>query len=110
MKVNGENPSIISAFYQNQISAAQSRTNRKSENTVTGVVDDKVQLSAQAREVREAANTLKQLPDVREEKVQQVKMEVEKGTYKVVGNKVAMDMLRETFENNILLSRIDVHA
>ncbi|MGD9009247.1 MAG: flagellar biosynthesis anti-sigma factor FlgM [Desulfobacteraceae bacterium] len=110
MKVNGENPSIASVFYQNQVSAATSRTGRKSGHSVTGVADDKVQLSAQAREVQEAANALAKLPDVREEKVQQVKMAVESGTYKVVGNKVAMDMLRETFENNMALSQIDMHV
>jgi negative regulator of flagellin synthesis FlgM len=110
MKVNGENPSITSVFYQNQISAAQSRTGRKSGHSAAGVADDKVQLSAQAREVQEAANALAKLPEVREEKVQQVKMAVESGTYKVVGNKVAMDMLRETFENNMALSQIDMHV
>jgi negative regulator of flagellin synthesis FlgM len=110
MKVNGDNPSINPTFYQNQISAAQSRTNRKSGHAATGVADDKVQLSDQARQVREAADTLAKLPDVREQKVQQVKMEVEAGTYKVVGHKVAMDMLKETFENNMVLSQIDMYA
>jgi negative regulator of flagellin synthesis FlgM len=110
MKVNGENPLIPFAAYRNQMSAEQARTNRKSESAVTGVSDDKVQLSAQAREVQEASSALAKLPDVREKKVQQVKMEVESGTYKVVGNKVAMDMLRETFENNMALSQIDMHV
>lgn len=110
MKVNGEHPSITSAFYQNQISAAQSRTSRKSGHSVTGVADDTVQLSARAKEVQEAAGALAKLPDVREEKVQRVKMAVERGTYKVVGNKVAMDMLRETFENNMALSQIDMYV
>jgi negative regulator of flagellin synthesis FlgM len=110
MKVDGENPPIPFVAYRNQMLAEQSRSNRKSGNSVTGVADDKVQLSTQAREVREAANALAKLPDVREEKVQQVKMAVESGTYKVVGNKVAMDMLRETFENNMALSQIDMHV
>jgi negative regulator of flagellin synthesis FlgM len=110
MKVNGENQSITSVFYQNQISAAQSRTGRKSGHSAAGVADDKVQLSARAREVQEAANALAKLPEVREEKVQQVKMAVESGTYKVVGNKVAMDMLKETFENNMALSQIDMRV
>jgi negative regulator of flagellin synthesis FlgM len=109
MKVNGENPSIASVVYQNQISIAQSRKGRKSGHSATGVVDDKVRLSARAREVQEAANAMAKIPDVREEKVQQVKMEVDSGTYKVVGNKVARDMLRETFENNMVLSRINMH-
>jgi negative regulator of flagellin synthesis FlgM len=110
MKVNGENPPIPLTAYRNQILAAQSQTKPESTNSKTGVAVDKVQLSAQAREVQEATNALSKMPDVREEKVQQVKLEVEKGTYRVVGHKVAMDMLKETFENNMLLSQIDTHA
>lgn len=110
MKVNGENPPIPFVAYRNQMLAEQSRTSGKSGSGVTGVSDDKVQLSARAREVQEAANALAKLPDVREEKVQQVKMAVERGTYKVVGSKVAMDMLRETFENNMALGQIDMHV
>ncbi len=110
MKINGENPPIQLAAYQNQMLAAQSQTKRKSATSVTGVADDKVHLSAQAREVQEAASTLAGMPDVREQKVSQVKLEVEKGTYRVIGQKVAVDMLKETFENNMLLSQIDMQA
>lgn len=111
MKVDGENPPIPYIAYRNQDRAEQLRTRHsKSAGSANGIANDKVQLSARAREVQEAANALAKLPEIREEKVQQVKMEVENGTYKVVGNKVAMDMLKETFENNILLSQIDMHA
>lgn len=110
MKINGENPPIQLAAYQNQMFAAQSRTKHKSATSITGVADDKVHLSAQAREVQEAASALSKMPDVREQKVQQVKLEVEKGTYRVVGHKVAIDMLKETFENNMLLGQIDMQV
>ena len=110
MKVNGENPPIPFVAYRNQMLAGQSRTKDKSGPVATGVSDDKVQLSTQAKEVQEAASALAKLPDVREEKVQQVKMAVERGTYRVVGHKVAMDMLKETFENNMALSQIDMHV
>ena len=110
MKVNGENPPVPFIAYRNQMLAEQSRPNRKSGPPVAGVSDDTVQLSARAREVQEAANALAKLPDVREEKVQQLKMAVERGTYKVVGTKVAMNMLRETFENNMALSQIDMRV
>jgi negative regulator of flagellin synthesis FlgM len=110
MRVNGENPSIVSAFYQNQISTRQSRTDSKSGHSATKVAGDKVQLSARAREVQEAAGALADLPDVREKKVQQVKMEIESGTYRVVGSKIAMDMLRETFQNDMALGQIDMRV
>lgn len=71
---------------------------------------DKVDLSHRAREVQHAAQTLNQMPEIREEKVQQVKMEVDNGTYKLVGAQVATDMLRESFENNLILQKINTRV
>ena len=110
MKVNGENPPIQLSVYQNQVQATRKQRNATPANVARSARDDKVQLSAQAKEVQEASRTLAKLPEIREDKVQEVKSAVEKGTYKVVGHKVAVDMLKETFENNVLLNQIDVHA
>ena len=110
MKVNGENQPIQLPAYQNQVRADKNPPGANRMHASASAPDDKVHLSARAREVQEAAQALAQLPDVREDKVQQVKMEVETGTYKVIGRKVAMDMLKETFENNMLLNQIDLHA
>jgi negative regulator of flagellin synthesis FlgM len=71
---------------------------------------DTVNLSDRAREVQQAAQALKQMPDIRQGKVQQVKLAVENGTYKVVGARVASQMLRDTFENNMILHSIDQHV
>ena len=53
---------------------------------------------------------MKDAPDVRTEKVEQTKLEVDKGTYKVVGAQVATDMLRETFENNLILQKVNTRV
>jgi anti-sigma28 factor (negative regulator of flagellin synthesis) len=37
-------------------------------------------------------------------------MDIEKGTYKVNAGQVATDMLREAFENNKIMKRIDTRA
>lgn len=71
---------------------------------------DTVNLSDRAREVQQAAQVLKQMPDIRQGKVQQIKLAVENGTYKVVGAQVASQMLRDTFENNMILRSIDQHV
>jgi anti-sigma28 factor (negative regulator of flagellin synthesis) len=42
--------------------------------------------------------------------VEKVKMEVDKGTYKVVGAQVATDMLKESFENNMILQKVNTRA
>ena len=72
--------------------------------------NDKVQLSAEARTVMQAARQAGEQSDVREDKVKQVKMEIEKGTYQVVGNRIATNMLKEGLENDLLLSKIDTRA
>jgi flagellar biosynthesis anti-sigma factor FlgM len=71
---------------------------------------DTVQLSDRAREIQQAAQALKNTPDVREAKVEQTRLEVDKGTYKVVGAQVATDMLRESFENNLILQKVNTRV
>ena len=110
MKVNNENPPIQLNTYQNRVQSTHKQQDRKSGNAVQGLGNDTVQLSAKAKEVQEAAQKLAKMPEIREDKVQEVKTAIEKGTYKVVGRKVATDMLKETFENNVLLNQIDLHA
>ena len=37
-------------------------------------------------------------------------MDIDKGTYKVSGPKAAGGMLREAFENNVILQKVNVRA
>jgi flagellar biosynthesis anti-sigma factor FlgM len=74
------------------------------------VPNDKVQLSEEAREILQASQIAGNQSDVRNDKVRQVKMEIESGTYRVVGTRVATDMLKESFENNLLLQKINTRA
>jgi flagellar biosynthesis anti-sigma factor FlgM len=111
MKVNSNNPSIELNAYVKQVrqqqktaDAAQPAGKPAQEN------GDKVNLSSRAREVQQASETLKSMSDVRTEKVEKVKMEVDKGTYKVVGAQVATDMLKESFENNLILQKVNTRV
>jgi negative regulator of flagellin synthesis FlgM len=67
---------------------------------------DKVHLSDRAREVHQAFNMLKQMPDVREAKVSEIRMDVERGTYRIIAPQVAGKMLSEAFENNMILQKV----
>jgi negative regulator of flagellin synthesis FlgM len=71
---------------------------------------DKVELSEQAKEVSRAFAQLKALPDVRQGKVGEIKNQVETGTYRVDGSKIAMSMLNESLENNAILNTIDLEV
>jgi flagellar biosynthesis anti-sigma factor FlgM len=111
MKVNSQNPSVELNAYLKQVRQQQSKGNEPAPQTMAKPESgDKVVLSDQARQMQQAAQTAKNEPDVDMKKVQQVKMEVEKGTYKVVGAQVATDMMRESLENNLILQKVNTRV
>jgi len=56
---------------------------------------DTVELSGTSREVAVLVAAINQLPEIREQKVQEVKQAVDNGTYKVDPQKVAEKILKE---------------
>jgi negative regulator of flagellin synthesis FlgM len=72
---------------------------RASEKAVAAnnlVPEEKVNLSTTAKDVQKLSNAVSKLPDVREEKVQALKDQIEKGGYKVDAEKVAGKMVGES--------------
>ena len=57
--------------------------------------EDKVDLSAQSKEMNKIRDVLKATPDVRTEKVEALKKQVESGQYVVNSNSVAEKMIKE---------------
>ncbi len=58
--------------------------------------EEKVDLSTMAKEIQQAKVEVSKVPDVREEKVQEIKSQVEKGTYNVSGEQIADKMVGES--------------
>jgi negative regulator of flagellin synthesis FlgM len=71
------------------------------------VENDTVDLSSNANEIREKVHTVNNLPDVREEKVAEMKRRIASGTYRIISEQVASHLIGETIENNDILSHID---
>jgi negative regulator of flagellin synthesis FlgM len=109
MKVETKSTAIQLEAYLRQIRQKHPASGQQPLSGLTAQ-SDKVDLSDRAREVQQAAQMLKEMPDVREDKVQQVKMAVDNGTYNVIGTRVATHMLRESFENSFILNSIDQHV
>jgi negative regulator of flagellin synthesis FlgM len=63
--------------------------------------EEKVNLSATARDIQKLKNLINQLPDVRSEKVENLKKQVDQGTYKVDSEKVAGKMVGESLLDNL---------
>ena len=111
MKVSQNNSPIQMDAYLKQIQQKRLRQQEiESADATRGGVGDKVQLSSRAREMQQTVNGLAQTEEVRNEKVRQVKMDIDQGTYKVNSGQVATDMLKEAFENNRVLKRIDTRV
>jgi flagellar biosynthesis anti-sigma factor FlgM len=68
---------------------------------------DTVELSSNANEIKEMVRKIKDLPDVRAEKVAALKHRIESGTYAILKEKAASQLIGETVENNAILNRID---
>lgn len=57
--------------------------------------EEKVDLSTKAKDIQRIKAQLADIPDIREEKVRELKAEIEKGTYRVSGEKIAEKMVGE---------------
>ena len=65
------------------------------------VATERVDLSAEAKDFQRIRQMLDQIPDVREEKVRELKDRIESGNYKVDSGKVAARMLGESLIDTI---------
>jgi len=61
--------------------------------------NDKVVLSPKAREINDAKQKLMNMPDIRQQKVGDIRYQIKSGTYVVKGDKVAFHMLKESVLN-----------
>ena len=71
---------------------------------------DTVNLTASGREFKTALQHAHTLPDIREDRVAQLKRQLEEGTYRVKGHRIAVNLISETLENNTILKRLDAKA
>jgi negative regulator of flagellin synthesis FlgM len=71
---------------------------QEAERAVGGVVapEEKVDLSTKARDVQSIQNAMASIPDIREEKVQELRSRIEAGTYNVSGEKIAGKIVGES--------------
>jgi len=62
---------------------------------------DTVVLSDTAKKIQETQTQLKAIPDVREDKVAQLKEQIENGTYEIDEEKIADKMLKDSLFNDL---------
>ena len=62
---------------------------------------DTVALSNAAKNIQEAQKQLEAVPDVREDKVAELKEQIENGTYEIDAEKIADKMLKDSLLNDL---------
>lgn len=111
MKVSDHNPPIQLDAYVRQVQQQQ----QKSEDVKSSIQGayggaDRVELSDHAQKALQASQQVNPTTAGHEDKVHQVQLEVDQGTYKVPAARIATDMLKESFENDIILQKINALA
>ncbi|MBN1828884.1 MAG: flagellar biosynthesis anti-sigma factor FlgM [Deltaproteobacteria bacterium] len=96
MKVSDTRNQVSSVIQQYEINGGKGQADPGKPVSDVLNPEEKVSLSAKAKEIQSLKKAIESLPDVREEKVQELKEQIEQGSYRVNGEKVAESMLRES--------------
>lgn len=91
MKINGSRLAKIAKHY-NQ------RQENKSKGTNKNKQQDQVSLSDEAQQLQGIKEDIDYSPQIRQEKVDQIKEQVKEGTYNVSGEEVAKDILNQVVD------------
>jgi negative regulator of flagellin synthesis FlgM len=88
MEINGTNPLIVLNTSMQRIEPPQ-----QTEKSVSGggspSESDRLELSVRSREISHLNDLIQSTPDVRDDKVEQVRRELQNGTYNVKAEKIA---------------------
>jgi negative regulator of flagellin synthesis FlgM len=63
---------------------------------------DEVVLSPEAKQIQKAKELIDSLPDIREEKVAEIRARIEAGEYQIDGEKIASKMIEESLLNELI--------
>jgi negative regulator of flagellin synthesis FlgM len=78
---------------KNKVDSSENNSNKSAAKTDTVVISDA------AKRIQEVRSQLDAVPDVDEEKVAQIKKEIENGTYEINADKIAGKMISEGLIN-----------
>ena len=102
MKITGKNPYVdMNAHAKNvkdnkKIDAPLKQTSKEVSR------GDKVVLSPEAKKIQETKALIDSIPDIREEKVAQIKEQIENGTYRIKEKELAVKIIKESLLNELL--------
>jgi negative regulator of flagellin synthesis FlgM len=101
MEITPKDNTINIDAYVNNIDEKQKTEKAPEKAEQNTAKTDTVNISDAAKEIQEVRKQLDAIPDVRAEKVEQLKNQIESGTYEVKSEEIADKMLREALFNDI---------
>ncbi len=87
MKINNIGIQSIARAYQKPAAKVEKKA-------VSGFEPDKIEISQEAKLQQAAMRALKQLPEIREEKVSEIKQQIKDGKYKPTADQILEKMLQ----------------
>lgn len=95
MKIYNNKPPQLQDLSQNVQKITKPETKEASQASEKVAQSDRVDISGKAREIAELMAVISQMPDVRAEKVAEIKKAVESGNYNINPSKIAESILKE---------------
>ena len=101
MEINGNQGVGIDA-YVNQVQDKNKVETPENKPEKSAVKADTVVISDAAKRIQEARRQLDEIPDVREDKVAELRNQIQNGTYEINADKIAGKMIKESLLNDAL--------
>ena len=95
MKINDSNGHINFEAYAQKVREAAGTQEQPQAVSGDGAPVDKVVLSPKAREIQEARKLLDTIPDTDETQVARIRLQLDRGAYKIDGSQIAESMMRD---------------
>jgi negative regulator of flagellin synthesis FlgM len=99
MEITGKNIRPDVSNYVKQVDKPQNVGTTGQRQTPQRPQGDTVELSDEAKALQRLEKAVKDVPEVREDKVAEIRKQLAQGTYKVDGQKIAFNMLKESVFN-----------
>ena len=101
MEITPNDNTINIDAYVNNINDKQKAENTSDKAETNVAKTDTVNISDAAKEIQEVRKELDNIPEVRAEKVEQLKNQIENGTYEIKSEEIAEKMLKDSLLNDL---------
>jgi negative regulator of flagellin synthesis FlgM len=101
MEITPKDNTINIDAYVNNINEKQKAENTADKPDTSAARTDTVNISDAAKEIQEVRKQLDDIPEVRTEKVEQLKNQIENGTYEIKSEEIAEKMLKDSLLNDL---------